>query len=274
MKLVVGSHGGEARHAVGKREERGDRTDIPDVLVRKAVRAQILEVLLDELGRTGRDLERKTEHRLLPRRDPGLAIINRDLIRDVWILRVDAHERSVRDDAIQTVVGARRGDDDHFPFRFGEPRIAQHQRVVVREERPEFFRPMRQCQEDIRDESRLFLYLEDARANVFGHIFEFWDGVAANWMRRHADKSSSEEQADPGRGYPRRLSSRDVARQVGTTAFNIGGSVYAYGRFSSINLKQRPSATRMRELANSCRTTYKRSFWLGHGPRTPKKCLD
>jgi hypothetical protein len=94
-------------------------------------------------------------------------------------------------------------------------------------------------------------------------------GVAANWMRRHADKSSSEERADPGRGYPRRLSSRDVARQVSTTAFDIGGSVFAYGRFSSINLMQKPSATRMRELANSCRTTYKRSFWLGHGPRTP-----
>ena len=64
----------------------------------------------------GRHLEREGEHRLLPRRDVGLAVIDGDLVGDQRILRVDAQDRAVRDDAVEAVVGAGRRDDDHFPL--------------------------------------------------------------------------------------------------------------------------------------------------------------
>ena len=76
-------------------------------------------------------LEREREHRVLPRRDLGLAIVDRDLIRDARVLGVDAQDRTVRDDAIETIVRARRCDDDHLALGLGEPAFLQHQGVVI-----------------------------------------------------------------------------------------------------------------------------------------------
>ena len=44
VELVVGPHADHVGHAVGQREERGDRADVPSVLFRESVGAQRLEV--------------------------------------------------------------------------------------------------------------------------------------------------------------------------------------------------------------------------------------
>ena len=115
-----------------------------------------------------RDLEREREHRLLPRRDVGLAIVDRDLVGDARVLRVDAQDRAVRDDAVEAVVRAGRRDDDHLALGLREAAFLQHQRVVVGEERAELVGPVRERQEDVRHEPGLLLHLEDARADVLG----------------------------------------------------------------------------------------------------------
>ena len=111
-----------------------------------------------------RDLEREREHRLLPVGDVGFAVVRRDLVGHQRILAVDAQDRSVRDDAVQAIVGTAGRDDDHFPFAFRKTGVAQHQRIVVGEERAAFVRTMRQRQKHVRYEPCLFLHFEHAGA--------------------------------------------------------------------------------------------------------------
>ena len=135
--------------------------------------------LVVDLAAALRDLEREREHRLLPRRDVGLAVVDADLVGDERLLRVDAQDGAVRDEAVETIVGAGDGDDDHLALGLGEAGFAQHQRVVVGEERAELVGTVGERQEDVGDEPGLFLHLEHPRADVVGQVLEFRDGVAA-----------------------------------------------------------------------------------------------
>ena len=92
----------------------------------------------------------------------------------------------MRDDAVQAIVGAGRGDDDHLALGLAQAGFAQHQRVVVGEERAELVGPMRERQEDVRDEAGLFLHLEHPRADVLGQVLELRDRIAAD--RRPLDR--------------------------------------------------------------------------------------
>ena len=139
-----------------------------------------------------RHLQREGEHRLLPRRDVGLAVIGGDLVRDERVLRVDAQDRAVRDDAVQAVVRAGGRDDDHLALGLGEPALLVHQRVVVGEERAELVGPVRERHEDVRHEAGLLLDREDARADVLRQILELRDRVAADRRRHHCLRRSAE----------------------------------------------------------------------------------
>ena len=44
----------------------------------------------------------------------ALPVVDGDLVGDERVLRVDAQDRAVGDDAVEAVVGAGRGDDDHL----------------------------------------------------------------------------------------------------------------------------------------------------------------
>ena len=144
----------------------------------EALRVQRVEVLVDDLARALRDLEREREHRLLPRRDVGLAVVRGDLIGDLRVLRVNAQDRAVGDDAVHAVVRARGGDDDHLPLRLGESAFLQHQRVVVGEEGAELVGPVREREEHVGHEAGLLLHLDDARADVLRQVLEPGDRVA------------------------------------------------------------------------------------------------
>src|SRR3546814_9044739 len=52
----------------------------------------------------------------------------------------------MRHDTVLTLVGIARGHDDHFAFRLGQVARLVHQRIVIREEGPEFIRAMSQGQ--------------------------------------------------------------------------------------------------------------------------------
>ena len=92
---------------VGEAEEGGDAGDVPGVLVAEAVLAQRREVGVADAARVAADLHREVEHGLLPRRDVGLAVVDRDLVGDQRLLLVDAQDRAVRDDAVEAAVGRR-----------------------------------------------------------------------------------------------------------------------------------------------------------------------
>src|SRR5690242_1926477 len=96
VELVVGPHRDQVRHPVRKREEGGDRADVPDVLVTEAVAAQRREVGIVDRAAVQRDLHREREYRLLPRRDVGLPVIDGDLVGDERVFRVDPQDRAVR----------------------------------------------------------------------------------------------------------------------------------------------------------------------------------
>src|SRR5690348_9330128 len=101
VELVVGPHRDHVRHPVRQREESGDRADVPDLLVAEAVAAQRREVGVVDGDALQCDLHREREHRLLPWRDVSLPIIDGDLVGDERVLRVDAQNRAVRDDAVE-----------------------------------------------------------------------------------------------------------------------------------------------------------------------------
>jgi len=180
VEFVVGAHGDEIGHAVRQRKKGRDRADVPDILVGEAMDPERLVVAVGELDRPQRNLERERQHRLLPVADVRLAIIDRDLVREHRILGVDTKDRAVRNDAIEAIVGAGRGDDDHLALGLAQAGLAQHQRVVVGEKSPEFVGAMGERQENVRDETGLFLNLEYPRADVLGQFFELRHRIAAD----------------------------------------------------------------------------------------------
>jgi hypothetical protein len=101
------------------------------------------------------------------------------MIGEQRLLCVHAQQRAVRDDAVQAVVGRRRGDDDHLALCFGQRAgVLQQQRVVPREERARFVGAVREREEHVRHEAGLGLHLEDARAQVVGQRGNVGDGEA------------------------------------------------------------------------------------------------
>jgi hypothetical protein len=68
------------------------------------VALQVLVVGVVDCMRAFGDLDGEIEHRLVPRREVGLAIIDGDLIGDERILCADAQDRAVSYDAVGAVV--------------------------------------------------------------------------------------------------------------------------------------------------------------------------
>src|SRR5262245_66624913 len=65
IKLVVGAHSRDMRHAVRQRKQGSDRSDVPDVFVAEALQTQAFVVLIGDRFRRARQLHGKVEHRLL-----------------------------------------------------------------------------------------------------------------------------------------------------------------------------------------------------------------
>ncbi len=148
----------------------------------EAVAAQDFVVRVGHrLGRA-RELAGKIQHGLLPRCEVGLAMVNRHLVGDLRILRVDAQDGTVRDHAVWALVEPAGGDDDHFFLGFRQPGFLQHQRVVIREEGAKLVRPVRQRHEYIRNEPGLLLHFEHLVADVGRQVFELGHWVLADGL--------------------------------------------------------------------------------------------
>jgi hypothetical protein len=122
--------------------------------------------------RTLGDLHRKVEHRPLARLQVGLPRVSRDLIGNERVLRPDAQDRAVRDDAILALVDAGGRDHDHLPLGLRQAARLLHERVMVGEEGAELVGPARQRKEDVRHEAGLLLHRGDARGDVGRKLFE------------------------------------------------------------------------------------------------------
>ena len=142
--------------------------DVPDVLVGEAVRAQRLEVGVADLVRALRDLHGEVEHRALARRDVGLAVVDRDLVGDQRILRADAQDRAVRDDAVLAWLTPEVATTIISRSALVSPPVLLHQRVVVGEEGAELVGAVRERQEHVRHEARLLLHRQDAARMSWG----------------------------------------------------------------------------------------------------------
>ena len=121
IELVVRPHAGDVRHAVRQGEEGGDGARCPRCprRVKPCARSAAKSSSPTSCERCA-DLHGEIEHRALARRDVGLAVVDRDLVGDQRLLRADAQDRAVRDDAVLAVVGAAGGDDDHLALGLGE----------------------------------------------------------------------------------------------------------------------------------------------------------
>ncbi len=120
------------------------------------------------------------QHGALPRRDVGLAVIHSDLIRHQGFLFVNAQNGTVRDHAVQAVVGGAGGGDNHLAVALAQARVLfEHQRVVVGKKGPPFGRAPRQGQKDIGHKAGFFLDFQHLGADVVGQIFDFWGRVAS-----------------------------------------------------------------------------------------------
>jgi hypothetical protein len=86
--------------------------------------------------------------------------------------------------AIQALVQRRRGDDDHLALALAEPALSQQQRVVVGDEGTPLGRPVREREENVGDEARLQLHLQDARAQIVGQVLQFGHGIARDRVHR------------------------------------------------------------------------------------------
>ena len=156
------------RHPVRQREERGDRSDVPDVLVRESVLPQRSEVGVVDRDTVHGHLHRERKHCALALRNVGLAVIDRYLVGHERVLGVDSQDRAVGNDAVEAIVGAGCRDDDHLPLGLRQPTVFLHQRIVIREERAKFVRPVRERDEHVRHEAGFFLHADDPCADVVG----------------------------------------------------------------------------------------------------------
>ena len=180
IELVVRPDGEGVGEPVGHREQGGDCGDVPGVFVRKAMTFQRSVILFLDVVRALGDLDGEVEHRLLPRRQVGLAMIDGDLVGDERILGADAQDRAMGDDAILAVVEAGRGDYDHLTLGFAQVPRLFHQRVMIGEEGAELVRPARQREKDIGDESGLLLNRGDPLADVLGKFGNLGHGKSTD----------------------------------------------------------------------------------------------
>src|SRR5579863_9343176 len=104
IKFIVRPDREGVGEPVGHREHRRDRRDVPGVVVREAVALQVVVVSVLDRLRALRDLDGEIEHRLLPWAEIGLAMIDRDLVSEEWILGPDAQDRAMSDHAILALV--------------------------------------------------------------------------------------------------------------------------------------------------------------------------
>ena len=73
--------------------------------VAEAVRGYRGKIGFRNTVRLDADLHGKIEHRALPRRDIGLAVVDGDLVGDLWVLGPDAQDRAMGDHAVMALVG-------------------------------------------------------------------------------------------------------------------------------------------------------------------------
>src|SRR5512132_1478848 len=93
--------------------------------------------------------------------------------------------RSVLDDAVEAIVGAGSGDDDHLAFCLRKPRIPEHECVVIGKERAKLVGPVGEREKHVGNEARFFLHFQHARADVLGQVRELRDRIAADCTRVH-----------------------------------------------------------------------------------------
>jgi hypothetical protein len=172
------------RQPVGHREERGDRADVPNLVVGQPRRAGLVQLVVPERGRGGGEDQREVDDGARTGRQLGLPGVGRHPVGDLGVLHPHPQDRAVRHDAVDAPIGAGRGNDDQLSFRFAEPLRLLHERVVVVQERAQLRRPPSQGAEHVRHESRILRDHANAGAQILGHVVEIDVAESTNRMRR------------------------------------------------------------------------------------------
>ena len=130
------------------------------------------------------DLHGKVEHGFLARGDVGRAVIDGQLVGNQGVFFVNPQDRPVGDHAVQTLIDAAGGGDDHFALAFGQIAFFfGHEGIVVGKKCPPFRRAAGQAEENIGNETGFFLYFQNTRADVFRQIFQGRKRVAGGAER-------------------------------------------------------------------------------------------
>ncbi len=107
--------------------------------------------------RLDRQLPGEIEHRPRALVEIGGAIIRHDRVGELRIVRIFAHGRAMRDQAIMTMIGAGNGDRDQFALELRQARRRQHQIVGHGDEGLELGEIEGIGLQHIRHEAELFL---------------------------------------------------------------------------------------------------------------------
>ena len=92
----------------------------------------------------------------------------------------------MRDHAVQALVRARGGDDDHLALGLGQAAVLlQQQRIVPGEEGARFVGAVREAEEDVGHEAGLGLHVENARTQVLGQVLQFRHGPTGDGWGGH-----------------------------------------------------------------------------------------
>jgi len=172
VELVVRLQREQMRQPVGRREQRGDRADVPDLVIGQAGRAGGLEMGVGEASGFLGQGQRQVEDRPLPGCQVDTERVDRDVIGQVRLLRADPQDRPVRDHAVRAVVGTRGGHHHEFALGLGQSLVGVHQRVVIVEERPQLGGAASQRPEDVGHEAGLLDDRSQPLAQVLGQVVE------------------------------------------------------------------------------------------------------
>jgi hypothetical protein len=132
--------------------------------------------------------------------------IRGDLVGQLRVLRPDAQQRAVGNDAVRAEVGGRGRDDDKLALGLAQPFGPFHERIVVVEERAQFRRAVPEGTEDVGYEARLAGDVADPIAQVVRHVVQLRQREPAvsndSFELRHPGDWL--DQIPSGQGIPRR----------------------------------------------------------------------
>jgi GntR family transcriptional regulator, transcriptional repressor for pyruvate dehydrogenase complex len=175
---------------VRRGEQRGDRADIPYLVVGEPGCAGLGDVRVTEEFGGARQRERQVCDSAPASVKAHLPGVGGYLVGELGIFGPDAEDGAVGNDAVGAEVGCGGRDDYKFAFCLGQAFFSLHERVVVVKEGSQLDRAVAERAEDVRNEAGLLRDRANALAQVIGKIRKLGHPESALGLMLHTPKSA------------------------------------------------------------------------------------